>query len=184
MNFVILHGTGDTSEGHWFPWLKRELGSRGHQVWAPNLPDADMPNIAVYNKFLLESGYDFSDSIIIGHSSGAVAINGLLQSLPDNSVIAAAILVGAFKGDLDWESLKGMNVDFDYSRIKKHAREFIVIHSDNDPYCPLDGAKEVAEQLDAEFVVLPGAGHFNIGFDPRFNEFPELINILEKRSLV
>lgn len=184
MKFVILHGTDATSKDNWFPWLKQELESRGHKVWVPNLPQADKPNISTYNKFLQDSNYDFSDAVIIGHSSGAVAINGLLQALPEDVVVNAAILLGTFKGDLGWESLRGVNVAFDYSRIKNHAHKFIVIHSDDDPYCPFNDAKDIASQLDAEFVALIGMGHFSMGLDPRFKKLPELIKILEERGLL
>lgn len=184
MKFVILHGTSATSADNWFPWLKGELESRGHEVWAPDLPDADKPDVTTYNKFLLSSGYDFSDAVVIGHSSGAIEINGLLQELPEDVVLNTAILVGVFKGDLDWDSLKAMDIPYSYERIKKHARTFIVVHSEDDPYCPFDDAKDVAKQLDAEFISFKDLGHFSIGLDARFTEFPELIKILEERSIV
>lgn len=184
MKFVILHGTDATSQDNWFPWLKSELEQRGHEVWAPNLPHANRPNVSTYNEFLLNSGYDFSDAVVIGHSAGAVEINGLLQEFPKSTVLRTAILIGVFKGDLDWENLKGMDIKFDYPRIKEHARNFIVIHSKDDPYCPFEDAKDISMQLNAEFIPFTNMGHFSMALDSRFDKLPELISILEERSLV
>jgi len=94
------------------------------KVWLPDLPKADEPNVERYNKFLFKNDdWQFnSDSILIGHSSGAVAIFGLLQVLPDEVQVDTCYLVGAFKDDLGWDPLKSLN----------------------DPYCPLDHAKYLA----------------------------------------
>lgn len=183
MKFVILHGTSSNSSSNWFPWLKTELERLGHEVWVPNLPDADAPKIDVYNKFLTSSGWDFNNNVIIGHSSGSVAINGLLQSLSDDTQIDTGILVGTFKGDLGWDSLHGVNIPFDYKKIKDKARHFIVVHSDNDPYCPLEGAKWISSELDAEFVLLPQMQHFSYELDKRFSEFPELMEIIKTKVI-
>lgn len=181
MKFVILHGTGANHASNWFEWLHKELGALGHEVWVPDLPNANTPKLEAYNKFLLESGYDFSDAVLIGHSSGAVAINALLQELGNDVKAKAAILIGVFRGDLGWQALKGVDIEFDYPKIKSKAGKFIVMHSDNDPNCPLDGAKWIARQLDAEFILIPAAGHFSATLDPRFTRFPELLDILKQK---
>jgi predicted alpha/beta hydrolase family esterase len=183
MKFVILHGTSASHESNWFPWLKGELESLGHEVWVPDLPDADEPNIATWNQFLLSGEYDFKDSVLIGHSAGSVEICGLLQELDDSKKLKAAILVGTFRGDLGWDNLHGLNVPFDYDRIRQMAEKFIVLHSDNDPHCPLDGAEWVAKQLDAEMIVFPGMGHFSMSQDIRFSRLPELLEIIEREVL-
>ena len=119
-NAIILHGTANTPEGNWFRWLERELKNAGYDVWLPQLPDAQMPNAQKYNDFLLNHNFDFNDeTIMVGHSSGAVAILNLLQELPDRESIGAAFLVGAFKGPLGKESRSELfPKPFDFRKIK------------------------------------------------------------------
>ncbi len=181
---VILHGTNSTSQNGWFPWTKGELEKLGYEVWVPDLPGAKAPNIERYNKFLLSSGWDFRGNLIIGHSSGSVAILGLLQTLPEDIKADTAILVGTFRGNLSRKDLKDVDIKFDYAKIRAKAKKFIVIHSDNDPYCPLDGAKWIAKQLAAEFILLPGQQHFSSHIDPKYKRFPKLIEIIREKVLV
>lgn len=163
-NALILHGTDSNSSANWFPWLKGELENLGYKVWVPNLPHAEKPNIERYNKFLLANNdwvFD-SESIIIGHSSGAVEILGLLQALQEDAVVNKCILVGSFMDDLGWDSLKELFLKpFDFEKIKKQARQFIFIHSDNDPYCPLENAEYLSQKLNGKLIVIKGQGHFS-----------------------
>lgn len=149
-NALILHGTGNNSRGNWFPWLKGELEQRGYEVWSPDLPGADKPSIKRYNDYILGNGrWVFNErSVLIGHSSGAVAILGLLQHLPKDAVVDTCILVSSFKNNLGSKDFDGLFEEpFDFKKIKKHAKRFIFIHSDNDPYCPLDHAEYLAKGL-------------------------------------
>lgn len=182
---VILHGTNGNHTENWFPWLKSELEKLGYEVWVPDLPGAEKPDMERYKKFLLEQEWDFTDNVVIGHSSGAVAILGLLEALPENTQIDAAILVGAFTERLatepSWEMLRGLfGRPFNFDAIKQKARQFIFVHSDDDPYCPLEQAKELHQKLGGEFILMHGCGHFSAKLDPRFSQFPELLDIIKK----
>ncbi len=163
-NALILHGTGANSSANWFPWLKAELEKRHYKVWVPDLPDSDQPNIETYNNFLLSNkNWMFNkDSIIIGHSSGAVEILGLLEALPKDVVINKCFLIGSFKDDLGWDSLKKLFIKpFDFKKIKTHAKEFIFIHSNDDPYCPLEHAKYLSKKINGKLIIKDGQGHFS-----------------------
>jgi predicted alpha/beta hydrolase family esterase len=77
-------------------------------------------------------------------------------------VVNKCILVGSFKDDLGWDSLKELFlVPFNFEKIKKHAKEFIFIHSDNDPYCPLEHAEYLSQKLSGKLIVIKGQGHFS-----------------------
>jgi len=38
LNAFIIHGTGGTPEGNWFPWLKEKLESIGVTTYIPRFP--------------------------------------------------------------------------------------------------------------------------------------------------
>ena len=180
-NALILHGTNSSPEANWFRWLEGELTARGYNVWVPQLPLSMFPNVRRYNKFIFSSNWEFNhESVIIGHSAGAVEILGLLQKLPRGVVIEHAILVGAFTDDLKWPQLQGLFEEpFDYGKIKKKAKKFTFLHSDDDPFCPLAGAEYLAKELGGELTVVPGAKHFSIGTGgERFKTLPILLTFL------
>lgn len=179
--FLILHGTDSTPRSNWFMWLKGKLIGQGHSVWLPQLPNADKPNATTYNGFLL-GNKDFvfdEDTILIGHSSGAVAILNLLQALPEGTVIKAAFLVAAFKDSLGEESLAGLfSKPFDFESIRARCIKFTYIHSDDDPYCPIDHAEYLALKTGGKLMVFEGQGHFNTEASPRYKQFPELLDFI------
>lgn len=186
---VILHATEQDSQGHWYQWLKRELEKRDYEVWVPDLPNSDHPNGVAYNQILLDKGWDFSDNLLIGHSSGAVQILNLLPRLSDNVIVQTAVFIGSFTPVLasepDWLQLKDLFIDpLSFSEIKARTQHRLFVHGSDDPWCPLAGAKTLSRQADGELIVVPGGGHFSTSLDSKYREFSELINILEARQLL
>lgn len=187
MKAVILHGTDNDHTGNWFPWLKTELEKIGFEVWVPDLPDSAHPSIEKYNDFLFKSGWDFNNNLLVGHSSGAVEIMGLLQALPPNQKVDTAILVGSFSEPLNKdESARRSGLfakPFNFELIKSKSKQFIFIHSDNDPYCPLEQAQYLHKKLGGEFRLIPGQKHFNLEASPSYKEFPGLLEIIKQKVL-
>lgn len=71
----IIHGwDGNPDEGI-FPWLKKELETKGFQVCNPAMPEPLKPQIDEWVKFLAEQvGTPDKDTIFFGHSIGAQTI--------------------------------------------------------------------------------------------------------------
>ena len=180
--YLILHGTAASPKDNWFMWLKGKLIGESNEVWLPQLPDADKPNTKTYNDFLL-SNSDFvidSSTILIGHSSGAVEIMSLIEHLPKDATVKAAVLVSAFKDDLKWNSLIGLFQEpFNFELIKSRCNQFFFIHSDNDPYVPLEQAKYLCNVLEGKLIIMEGQGHFSTEISPDYKQFPELLEIIE-----
>ena len=181
---VIFHGTGGNSQLNWFPWLKAELEKNGYQVWVPDLPSAEEPDFDKYLPFIFKNcpfRID-SETNLIGHSSGAMTILAVLQNLPKEKTVDTCYLIGAFKDDLGWDSLKKIfTKPFDFDLIKTRAKKFIFIHSDNDPHCPLDGAKFLSEKLNGELLIQPGQFHFSVNTaGEKYREFPFLLELILK----
>lgn len=186
-NALLLHGTifdpkmiGREYLNNWFPWLKTELEKLDYKVWLPELPDAMHPNLETYWNFLKD--FDFSnETIIVGHSSGASAIFGLLQKFPVNKKIKLAISVAGFYKDEGWNCQGLFTQDFDWQKIENQAEKFLLIYSDDDPYVKDYQAKYFAKHLKVKPILIPGKKHFSIGsFGPEFKKFPELLEIIKK----
>jgi predicted alpha/beta hydrolase family esterase len=80
---------------------------------------------------------------------------------------------------LGWSTLGGLfEKPFDFEKIKEHSQKFLSIHSDDDPYFPLEHAQFLASRLDGELKLIPGQKHFSEETDPKYTEFPALLEIL------
>jgi uncharacterized protein len=184
-NALILHGTNSSSRDNWFPWLRNVLELQGWKVWSPDLPGSDKPDMQVYMDYILghtEWNFD-QDSLIIGHSSGAVAGLGVLQHIHEQIQIKKYIGIGAFHTDLGRDDLKGLfKIPMDYEKIKRMAKEFLFIHSDNDKAVPLVEAEFLTEILKGNLIVKEGQGHFNLEKGPEYKEFPFLLQLIEKKD--
>ena len=163
-------------------WLKGLLIGRGYTVWLPELPNSNKPNTKTYNKFLLANprfAFD-ENTVLIGHSSGAVEILSLLQHLPVGTTIKAAILVSAFKDNLKIPALNGLFAEpFDFELIKQHCPNITFVHSDNDSLSPLKGAQYLADKTGGNLITIEGQGHFHADQENQYKQFPEIIEVID-----
>lgn len=185
-NALILHGTFSNSKGNWFPWLKRELESRGYEVWVPDLPKSDMPD---KNKWLgtifSNKKWHFDDeSIIVGHSAGASFALRVLEEIAEGIKIHKAILVSpaanmGTKPEFFAYRKSLVGEPFDWVKIRKSCDEFFLIHSDKDPYdCGADQGKIIQEKIGGELIIKKGEGHFNLEKGPQYKKFPLLLDLI------
>ena len=161
--------------------MKDELSEKGYKVWVPDLPNSMHPHSLINAKFVLDRWEFDGDSLVVGHSSGAVLALYLLQNLPEDIVIDRVFLVSVFKDDLGWPNLSDVFVEpLDWEKIKKQARKITLLHSDNDSYVPLDQAEFIAEKLEAELIVKENQGHFNLEVGAEYAQFPTLLKLVEE----
>ncbi len=180
-NAVIFHGTSASPKSNWFEWLKEHLEANSYDpVWLPQLPNADTPDMATYKEFIFDSGFNFNEeTLAIGHSSGAVTVLSVLEALPEGVRIDTAVMVGVYRPEIKHFSSPEA---LDISKIKGKAKRFVFLHSDNDPYCPLEHAEYFAKELGGELVVIPGQDHFSASINPKHTTLPELIGILNLKE--
>lgn len=182
---VLLHGTDGNPNFIWFPWLKKQLEQTGYDVFVPFLPNNHTPDHRVYDKFLQESGWDFENNVIIGHSSGATTILNLLSAdwLPH---IRTAVLVGTFLNEkltksADWcEDGQFDNLflpTYSPERIKDKADKFYFVHGDNDPYCDINDAKQLCNELGGKFITIKNGHH--LGDGSGITELPQVTKALQ-----
>ena len=178
---IILHGTDGSPKENWFPWLKTKLRAEGYEVWAPLLPENHAPNRKTYGDFLLDGQHDLTDSIIIGHSSGAVEVLNLLMDERCPRIKLAVVVSAWAGGKPDGyetnEQFKNLfpSEGFDFAAIRQKADKIAFLHSSDDPYCPLSQAEYLAKQLEAPITAVPNGHHLG----SRFTELPAVWSIIE-----
>lgn len=187
---TILHGTDNKLTDHWLPWAKRLFADAGYDVFMPLLPNNKFPNKAVYDKFLRESGWDFADNVIVGYSSGATTILNLFMSdwFPR---VKTAVLVGTFlnqkttktaswytPGQFDNLFLPTYNPEV----VKSKADNFYFVHGSDDPWCNIDDAKELCDQLGGTFITIDGGGHLSASTNT--TALPELEGVLRRDGVL
>ncbi len=183
---IILHGTLGSPDGNWFQWLENELQEKGFQVWLPQLPHAEQPSLNDWYTFIQkECPFAINeDTLIVGHSSGAI----LALIIAQNGIekVGAIVDVSVFHDNaLQWEpNNKLFDVDFDWSAIQQGAKKMLFLHSDNDSYVPLDQAQYVANNCNAELVMVPSQGHFNLEKSEEYHQFPKLIEVLNQKGIL
>jgi predicted alpha/beta hydrolase family esterase len=183
---IILHGTLGSPDGNWFQWLKSELEARDIKVWLPQLPKADQPSLHEWASFIQEE-CPFTingDTLIVGHSSGAIL--SLIIAQNNFEPIGVIIAVSVFHDNsLNWEpNSKLFDEQLEWDTIQKSAEKLIFVHSDDDPYVPLNQAQFVADKCQAELLVIPGQGHFNLEKSNEYKQFPKLLEIIEQQGLI
>lgn len=178
----IFHGTGAGQYDHWFPDIKQKIEAEGVEVCVPEFPTPEAQNLNNWLQVLESEGLEIDEeTVLIGHSTGAVFILNILERL--DFEIEAAFLISGFTGPLNDERFDPLNEtfaerDFDFESIKASAKDIYVYHSASDPYVPVEKAGELVEDLDANFELVADAGHFNT--EAGYTDFPELWKKLQR----
>jgi len=167
----IFHGWDGYPEEGWFPWLKKELESRGFEVVVPQLPHPEEPRIEPWVSKVRETvGIPDKDTYLIGHSMGCQAIIRFLEKLPEGVDIGGAVFVAGFLKqltNLESDELvrdvvrEWLSAPIDLKKVKSHLKKSIAIFSDNDPYVPVDNRAEFEEKLGSKIIIEHGKGHFS-----------------------
>jgi hypothetical protein len=176
---IIVHGWSGFPGECWFPWLKAELEKRGFQVIVPQMPDADTPRIKTWVAHLAKTvGTPDKDTYLVGHSIGCQTILRYLQTI--GTQIGGAVLVAGFfevlqlYADKEREIAKPwLETPIDAEKVKKAAKRFIAIFSDNDRYVPLENEKLFRRRLGAKTVIVQNKGH--MGASDNCPELPEAL---------
>src|SRR3989344_4824162 len=112
----IAHGWDGHPEEGWFPWLKKELETRGFEVHIPQLPDTGSPRIQKWVPALADAvGVADGDTYFVGHSMGCQTIARYLESLPDGDMVGGAVFVAGF-----FKRLTGLEDDEDIRATDAH----------------------------------------------------------------
>jgi leucyl-tRNA synthetase len=171
-NFVFLHAFRGTSHDAFWPWLKKEIESRGGKVFAPDMPNPSEPNIDEQVEFVLKNHKFDEKTVVVTHSLGGPVAMKLLPKL--KSKIAELIMAAP---PLRTEFLDGKprpvlekvcDWRFDFGAVREKIAGRIVVMKDlKDDIVPPRHPQEIAEQLGAALVETEAQkAHFNGTSEP------------------
>ncbi len=179
---IVVHGTGGSRDGNWFPYLDRQLSKLNFRVIRPQFPTPEGQTLSGWFRvWKREVGDVDFKTIFVGHSSAAAFLLRVLEKI--KTPLGACFFVAPFVRDNGDEEFDQLNMRFyqggyDWGRIRRKCRKFFVYVSDDDPYVPLGHSLEVARNLEAKTVLIKGAKHFNA--EAGFTKFPQLLNDIKK----
>ena len=183
---VIVPGCGckrqSVRSSNWYGWLEKRLLEDGRfsEVVLKDMPDPLAARRRIWLPFMLaDLGCDAS-TVVIGHSSGAVAAMRLLE----DHELAGALLVSACHTDLGMASEQAAGYyppsggPWQWDAMQRNAGgNLCVLHSDDDPFIPLQEAEHVAKSLAAPLRVERGRLHF---FEPGEDIVQAAYSLLER----
>jgi predicted alpha/beta hydrolase family esterase len=173
MKAMIIPGNGNADISEiWCPYVRDHLLKLKLEVIAENMPDPELARKEYWLPFI--KGKVEPDSILIGHSSGAIAT---MRHLEKNTC-SLAILIGAYHTDLGYDSEKKsgyFDEKWDWDAIKKNAKKIVIFASKDDPFIPIEEAQYLKESLNAEYHEYIDEKHFS-----EKKEFPEIITVVQK----
>lgn len=177
---ILIHGNGGgTATGHWFPSVKKELEALGLTVVAETMPDNVLARENKWLPFLKDKLHADENTVIVGHSSGAVAAMRYAES----NKLYGSVLIGACHTDLGDEDEKKSgyyNRPWQWNKIKANQKWIVQFASTDDPYIPIKEARFIHEKLDTEYVEENDQGHYGSDVKEK-SEFSKLVEIIEQK---
>jgi predicted alpha/beta hydrolase family esterase len=156
---ILIHGNGGcTADDCWYPRIEEACAALGLAVVNRTFPDNVKARARFWLPFLEELGAD-EHTILIGHSSGAVAA----MRYAETHRLLGSILVGVCHTDLgdSGEAASGYySAPWQWERIREHQHWIAIYQSVDDPHIPVAEARFVASQLRAAYFEFDDRGHF------------------------
>ena len=177
--FIIAPGNGgcgaDIMNTNWYGWLHKELLKRGHESICRNWPDPYICHQSKWIPYVRDELKADKNTVVIGHSTGALLAMRLLEQIP----LGGVILVSAAHTDLGDEGERASGYfddEWDWEKMKSNGAWVHQFHSADDYLIPVDEARFVAKQLEAEnfcYEELNGFSHF-------FKPFKAILDCVDK----
>jgi len=173
---IILPGNGDShiESDHWYGWLRDQLTQEGFEIIAHDMPDPIIAHESVWMKHILESMMPDNNTIIVGHSTGAVCSLRLLEK----HKLLGAILLGCNHTDLGYPEEKEAGYydrPWNWSSIKSNAQWIVQFASQDDPFIPIKEPRLIHEQINSEYHEFTNRGHF---MSP---DVPEILEVIRRK---
>lgn len=155
---LLVPGLDGSPAPHWQHWW----AATEHNALMVDLSNPDRPVPAVWEVELLGAILRHPDSVLVGHSLGAVLIARVLATVPQLRVRAAMLVAPA---ETEGKARIGQ-----FGRLPQRGLGVptTLVASRNDPWMSFSRAGQLAAHWGSELVDLGFAGHVNVasGFGP------------------
>lgn len=169
---VFAPGNGGcTTKQFWFPSIQNELESQGVEVVAAEFPDPELARARYWLPFLQKELKVDKETVIVGHSTGAIAAMRYAEQYP----ILGSILVGSYYTHLNIDSEKKsgyFDTPWQWEKIRNNQQWTVIFASQDDPWIPIAEPRYIHQQLQCEYHEFCNQGHFGGDYDKK--SFPEL----------
>lgn len=174
---IIVPGNGGAKPtDNWFPYVKEELEKDGFKVIVEEFPDSILARESQWIPFLKNELKADKNTILIGHSSGAIAA----MRYAEKNQILGSVLIGTYHTDLGMESERiseYFNRPWDWEAIKRNQKWIAIFASSDDPWIPIEEPRFLHQNLGTDYHEYSDQGHF--GGDYYKPTFPELIEVIK-----
>lgn len=182
-NYILVHGSFGNPFVNWFQYLRKEIESRGLEVYTPDFPTGvGFQNYENWSKLLqvyVDVGIINENTTIFAHSIAPIFI---CKFLIENKVkVKRLVFVQGFNHGIVNKEYDEVNstffIDDDISKVKDYCNEIICFYTDNETY--VKNKEEVYNFADANStkkVLINGGGHLNS--ESGYTEFKELLEYL------
>ena len=174
---ILIHGNDTMRWSYaWMPWLKAELEKIGLEVIGETFPDSIIAREKYWIPFLKERLNADENTVLIGHSSGAVAA----MRFAEKYKILGSVLISPSYTDLG-DELEKESGYFDrpwqWERIRKNQKWIVQFGSTDDPNIPLEEFRHIHQMLKTEYYEFKGRGHFS----DKQDKFPEVVKAVKEK---
>lgn len=177
-NYIILHGSFGSSDGNWFPWLKKELENKNYKVDVPQMPvGVGNQNFDNWSKGLDQLLVN-ENTTIIAHSIAPVFVCKYL--INRKIKVKKLIFVCGFNNylgiDKEYDAVNEPMFLDNLGDIKNYCDDITCFYSDNDPYVKFEVEKEFADTITDKQHIIPNGGHINA--ETGYTKFEEILKYI------
>jgi uncharacterized protein len=184
MKVILIPGMGcaPIESSNWYSWFRDEMQQRkGVECDLFRFPDPYKCRESIWIPFVQSKIEDPTNTIIVGHSTGAACAMRLLeQQSMLNSPLKACILVAAAYTDLgDDEERESEYFNHPWSWIQMSQgcmSRIVLFHGTDDHLIPVEEARHIAQQLgpsNVDYRERDGRSHF-------YRPWNELIEVVDE----
>jgi len=175
---ILIHGNGGHwPKENWLPPVARRLRELGLKVIFRQFPDPVLARAKYWLPFIKKLGAD-ENTILVGHSSGAVAA----MRYAEKHKIFGSILVAACYTDLgvpEEKISRYYDKPWNWEAIKNNQQWIAQFASVDDQFIPIKEARFIHKKLSTEYYEFKHQGHFS-SWDKKV-DFPKIVAIIKKK---